>query len=437
MNLTNVISLSDDVASADGESGSLVGLGSSGWVRVKSGGQSPPSLLLAVHSPGAGDVAGSADAVLPVVVALALVGALLSACVFLRLRRAKHPRGYGSGSAVTLSVANGDGKLPFTKGRSFGRRKKHKHPVPMSEFGQNVLAMSRDSGYKFTVEFEELRMIGAEFSHEAADHLANRGKNRYTNILPYDFSRVILSSIEGEEGSDYINANYIPGHRSPKEYIAAQGPLPSTCDDFWRMVWEQNSRVVVMLTQCVERGRIKCEHYWPFDEEVVDYRGFVVRRISESALAEWTVREFQIGRGGETRVVRQFHYTAWPDHDVPSESCTRRVLEFVRTVRCHVTPGSAPIVVHCSAGVGRTGTFIALDRLIQHLQELDFVDILGLVAELRLHRASMVQTEVQYVFIHLCVLEMWRQSGQASGLSEAVYENVRSGALLHPPDVIY
>uniref|UniRef100_S4RWA6 Tyrosine-protein phosphatase domain-containing protein n=1 Tax=Petromyzon marinus TaxID=7757 RepID=S4RWA6_PETMA len=148
---------------------------------------------------------------------------------------------------------------------------------------------------------QELRMIGAEFSHEAADHLANRGKNRYTNILPYDFSRVILSSIEGEEGSDYINANYIPGHRSPKEYIAAQGPLPSTCDDFWRMVWEQNSRVVVMLTQCVERGRIKCEHYWPFDEEVVDYRGFVVRRISESALAEWTVREFQIGRVRRSR----------------------------------------------------------------------------------------------------------------------------------------
>uniref|UniRef100_A0A8C4QLC0 protein-tyrosine-phosphatase n=1 Tax=Eptatretus burgeri TaxID=7764 RepID=A0A8C4QLC0_EPTBU len=298
------------------------------------------------------------------------------------------------------------------------------NPVSMEDFGNYVLEMSQDAGRKFSLEYEVLRPIGAAYPHEVAERPANCGKNRYTNILPYDFSRVKLSTVDGVEGSDYINASYIPGLHTAREYIAAQGPLPNTCADFWRMVWEQETQIIVMLTQCVERGRIKCEHYWPFDEEPVFYESTAVSMSAEEQHGDWTLRDLQLQKGTTKRSVLHFHYTAWPDHDVPSESCTRGVLEFVRCVRGKADIHAGPMVVQCSAGVGRTGSFITLDRLLQHLESHHTVDILGLVAQLRTHRPSMVQTEAQYVFIYLCLLELWSKCGAESDVHSTVYANV-------------
>uniref|UniRef100_A0A3Q0SEH3 Protein tyrosine phosphatase receptor type B n=1 Tax=Amphilophus citrinellus TaxID=61819 RepID=A0A3Q0SEH3_AMPCI len=184
------------------------------------------------------------------------------------------------------------------------------------------------------------------------------------------------------------------GNNFRREYIATQGPLPGTKDDFWKMVWEQNVHNVVMVTQCVEKGRVKCDHYWPFDQDPLYYGDLIVQMLSESVLSVYCTCVFQEEQLGFSRLVRQFHYTVWPDHGVPET--TQSLIQFVRTVRDYVnrTPGSGPTVVHCSAGVGRTGTFIVLDRVLQQMDAKDTVDIYGAVFDLRLHRSHMVQTEV-------------------------------------------
>uniref|UniRef100_A0A672NIV8 protein-tyrosine-phosphatase n=1 Tax=Sinocyclocheilus grahami TaxID=75366 RepID=A0A672NIV8_SINGR len=243
-------------------------------------------------------------------------------------------------------------------------------------------------------------------------------------LVTDDFSRVKLISLHNDEGSDYINANFIPGYNSPHEFIATQGPLPETRNDFWKMVLQQKSHIVVMLTQCNERRRVKCDHYWPFTEEPVAYGEITVEMLSETDSPEWTVRNFRLGYADETQDVLHFNYTSWPDHGVPTVNAIESILQFVQIVRQQVSRTRGPIVVHCSAGVGRTGTFIALDRLMQHIQEHEYVDVLGLVSDMRSHRLSMVQTEEQYVFIHQCVLLMWKKKKQQTHTSDVIYENV-------------
>ncbi|XP_054865436.1 receptor-type tyrosine-protein phosphatase beta-like isoform X3 [Amphiprion ocellaris] len=258
---------------------------------------------------------------------------------------------------------------------------------------------------------QDLKDVGRNQPLDSALLPENRGKNRYNNILPYDSTRVKLSYVDDDPCSDYINASYIPGNNFRREYIATQGPLPGTKDDFWKMVWEQNIHNVVMVTQCVEKGRVKCDHYWPFDQDPLYYGDLIIQMLSESVLPEWTIREFNICSEEQlsfSRLVRQFHYTVWPDHGVPET--TQSLIQFVRTVRDYVnrSPGSGPTVVHCSAGVGRTGTFIVLDRVLQQLDSKDILDVYGAVFDLRLHRSHMVQTEGQYSYLHQCLHDVIR-----------------------------
>jgi receptor-type tyrosine-protein phosphatase beta len=144
-------------------------------------------------------------------------------------------------------------------------------PVKLKDFADHYKIMSADSDFRFSEEYEELKHVGRDKPCTAADIPVNRPKNRFTNILPYDHSRVKLQPTDDEEGSDFINANFVPGHNSPREFIVTQGPLHSTRDEFWRMCWETNSRAIVMLTRCVEKGREKCDHYWPYDTQPVYY----------------------------------------------------------------------------------------------------------------------------------------------------------------------
>ncbi|XP_051808493.1 receptor-type tyrosine-protein phosphatase beta-like isoform X4 [Acanthochromis polyacanthus] len=284
-------------------------------------------------------------------------------------------------------------------------------PIKISNFENHYSKLQADSHYLLSEEYEDLKDVGRNQPLDTALLPENRGKNRYNNILPYDSTRVKLSYVDDDPCSDYINASYIPGNNFRREYIATQGPLPGTKDDFWKMVWEQNVHNVVMVTQCVEKGRVKCDHYWPFDQEPLYYGDLIVQMVSESVLPEWTIREFSICSEEQlsfSRLVRQFHYTVWPDHGVPET--TQSLIQFVRTVRDYVnrSPGSGPTVVHCSAGVGRTGTFIVLDRVLQQLDSKDVLDIYGAVFDLRLHRSHMVQTEGQYSYLHQCLRDVIR-----------------------------
>ncbi|XP_066266071.1 receptor-type tyrosine-protein phosphatase beta-like isoform X2 [Branchiostoma lanceolatum] len=305
-------------------------------------------------------------------------------------------------------------------------------PLKLTDFVRYHNDMSRDSEYQYSEEYEKLKHVGTEQARNAASLPENVGKNRYTNILPYDNTRTKLAAIDDVEGSDYINACYMPGYSSKREFIASQGPLPGTKDDFWRMVWEQNTSIIVMVTQCVEKGRVKCDHYWPYDNEPVYYGDIIVHMVSESVLPEWTIRDFTLQHGNETRTVRHLNFTVWPDHGVPDTTIS--LLKFVRTVRGLIPPDNKnPVIVHCSAGVGRTGTFIALDRLLQDIEDgHDTVDIFGIVSEMRKHRVFMVQTEAQYIFIHQAVTDVLQgkdkePEGAAAAPEEPLYENVNMG----------
>ncbi|KAH0616681.1 hypothetical protein JD844_027982 [Phrynosoma platyrhinos] len=251
--------------------------------------------------------------------------------------------------------------------------RKTSSPIKVNQFEMHFTKLQADSNYLLSKEYEDLKDVGRNQSCDIALLPENRGKNRYNNILPYDTTRVKLSNVDDDPCSDYINASYIPGNNFRREYIATQGPLPGTKDDFWKMAWEQNVHNVVMVTQCVEKGRVKCDHYWPFDQDSLYYGDLIVQMLSESVLPEWTIREFKVCSEEQldsSRLIRQFHYTVWPDHGVPETTQS---------------------LIH--AGVGRTGTFIALDRLLQQLELKDCVDIYGAVHDLRLHRVHMVQTE--------------------------------------------
>uniref|UniRef100_A0A4W2CKG0 Receptor-type tyrosine-protein phosphatase eta n=1 Tax=Bos indicus x Bos taurus TaxID=30522 RepID=A0A4W2CKG0_BOBOX len=278
-----------------------------------------------------------------------------------------------------------------------------------------------DSNCGFAEEYEDLKLVGINLPKYAAELAENRGKNRYNNVLPYDVSRVKLS-VQTHSTDDYINANYMPGYHSKEDFIATQGPLPNTLKDFWRMVWEKNVYAVVMLTKCVEQGRTKCEEYWP-SKQAQDYGDITVAMTSEIVLPEWTIRDFTVKNTptSESHPLRQFHFTSWPDHGVPDT--TDLLINFRYLVRDYMkqSPPESPILVHCSAGVGRTGTFVAIDRLIYQIENENTVDVYGIVYDLRMHRPLMVQTEDQYVFLNQCVLDIIRS--QKDSKVDLIYQN--------------
>lgn len=197
----------------------------------------------------------------------------------------------GSGTVGVLSSAVAGDNMSIVEGELITNR-----PIKIKDFADHFRLMSADSDFRFSEEFELLKHVGRDRPFNAADLPVNRTKNRFTNILPYDHSRVKLLPTDDEEGSDYINANYIPGFNSPREFIVTQGPLHSTRDDFWRMVWEQNSRAIVMLTRCVEKCREKCDHYWPDDTQPVFYGNIQVTILNETQYQDWTISEFKVMR---------------------------------------------------------------------------------------------------------------------------------------------
>ncbi|KAK3533292.1 hypothetical protein QTP70_014300 [Hemibagrus guttatus] len=234
----------------------------------------------------------------------------------------------------------------------------------------------------------------------------NKFKNRLVNIMPYETTRVCLQPIRGLEGSDYINASFIDGYRQQKAYIATQGPLAETTEDFWRMLWENNSTIVVMLTKLREMGREKCHQYWPA-ERSARYQYFVVDPMAEYNMPQYILREFKVtdARDGQSRTVRQFQFTDWPEQGVPKSG--EGFIDFIGQV--HKTKEQfgqdGPISVHCSAGVGRTGVFITLSIVLERMRYEGVVDIFQTVKMLRTQRPAMVQTEDEYQFCYQAALE--------------------------------
>ncbi|XP_048038145.1 receptor-type tyrosine-protein phosphatase S isoform X45 [Megalobrama amblycephala] len=267
------------------------------------------------------------------------------------------------------------------------------------ETGEHVSGME--------LEFKRLANSKAHTSRFISANLpCNKFKNRLVNIMPYETTRVCLQPIRGLEGSDYINASFIDGYRQQKAYIATQGPLAETTEDFWRMLWENNSTIVVMLTKLREMGREKCHQYWPA-ERSARYQYFVVDPMAEYNMPQYILREFKVtdARDGQSRTVRQFQFTDWPEQGVPKSG--EGFIDFIGQV--HKTKEQfgqdGPISVHCSAGVGRTGVFITLSIVLERMRYEGVVDIFQTVKMLRTQRPAMVQTEDEYQFCYQAALE--------------------------------
>uniref|UniRef100_A0A8C7NAX2 protein-tyrosine-phosphatase n=1 Tax=Oncorhynchus kisutch TaxID=8019 RepID=A0A8C7NAX2_ONCKI len=267
------------------------------------------------------------------------------------------------------------------------------------ESGEHVTGME--------LEFKRLANTKAHTSRFVSANLpCNKFKNRLVNIMPYETTRVCLQPIRGLEGSDYINASYIDGYRQQRGYMATQGPLAETTEDFWRMLWEHNSTIVVMLTKLREMGREKCHQYWPA-ERSARYQYFVVDPMAEYNMPQYILREFKVtdARDGQSRTVRQFQFTDWPEQGVPKSG--EGFIDFIGQV--HKTKEQfgqdGPISVHCSAGVGRTGVFITLSIVLERMRYEGAVDIFQTVKMLRTQRPAMVQTEDEYQFSYQATLE--------------------------------
>nr|XP_043877778.1 receptor-type tyrosine-protein phosphatase S-like isoform X19 [Solea senegalensis] len=271
-------------------------------------------------------------------------------------------------------------------------------PIPIMELADHLERLKANDNLKFSQEYESVDP-GQQFTWEHSNLEVNKPKNRYANVIAYDHSRVLLSAIDGIPGSDYINANYIDGYRKQNAYIATQGSLPETFGEFWRMIWEQRSAIIVMMTKLEERSRVKCDQYWP-NRATETYGLIQVTLLDTVELATYCVRTFALFKNGssEKREVRQFQFTAWPDHGVPEHPTP--FLAFLRRVKACNPPDAGPMVVHCSAGVGRTGCFIVIDAMMERIKHEKTVDIYGHVTLMRAQRNYMVQTEDQYVFIH-------------------------------------
>ncbi|XP_043504846.1 tyrosine-protein phosphatase Lar isoform X12 [Polistes fuscatus] len=276
-------------------------------------------------------------------------------------------------------------------------------PIPISELGNHIDRLKANDNLKFSQEYESIEP-GQQFTWDHSNMEVNASKNRYANVIAYDHSRVILQTVDGMPGSDYINANYCDGYRKQNAYVATQGPLQETFGDFWRMCWELRTSTIVMMTKLEERTRIKCDQYWPTrGSETYSQMTVTITDIQE--LATYCIRTFQVCRAGysERREIKQLQFTAWPDHGVPEHPAP--FLQFLRRVRSLNVPDSGPLVVHCSAGVGRTGCFIVIDSMLERIKHEKMIDIYGHVTCLRAQRNYMVQTEDQYIFIHDALLE--------------------------------
>uniref|UniRef100_A0A8C5I4B1 Receptor-type tyrosine-protein phosphatase n=1 Tax=Gouania willdenowi TaxID=441366 RepID=A0A8C5I4B1_GOUWI len=281
-------------------------------------------------------------------------------------------------------------------------------PLPVDKLEEEMNRRMADDNKLFREEFNALPVCPIQASCEAASKEENKEKNRYVNILPYDHSRVHLSSLEGVPDSDFINASFINGYQEKNKFIAAQGPKEETVNDYWRMIWEQNTATIVMVTNLKERKECKCAQYWP-DQGCWTYGNIRVSVEDTMVLVDYTIRKFCIQQVGDVsgkkpqRLITQFHFTSWPDFGVPFTPIG--MLKFLKKVKACNPQFAGPIVVHCSAGVGRTGTFIVIDAMLDMMISERKVDVFGFVTRIRAQRSQMVQTDMQYVFIFQALLE--------------------------------
>ncbi|XP_046430615.1 receptor-type tyrosine-protein phosphatase H isoform X1 [Neodiprion fabricii] len=300
-------------------------------------------------------------------------------------------------------------------------------PFSRKKFEIHCQDLSVNPG-KLSNEFQLLQTLSVDLqmSTNVASLQANRKKNRYTDILPYDFSRVKLEIIDNDPNTDYINASFIHGYSGAVEYIASQGPKEETTYDFWRMIFQYNVKVIVMVTQLVEKGKEKCHQYYPNMREHFEYEDITIRCSTQLDFVFYTQRNIVLQKGNDRRTLMHLHFKEWSDHGIPDDF--HSMIQFCQIVRRHINESKSVAVIHCSAGVGRTGTLMAIDILLQQIRDSKKLDVFGTVFNLRKDRINMVQTESQYAYIYNCTRQTLNNPYPARLAKpppiEPIYENL-------------
>ncbi|XP_071101061.1 receptor-type tyrosine-protein phosphatase T-like [Haliotis cracherodii] len=248
---------------------------------------------------------------------------------------------------------------------------------------------------------EEFKNLPDGFMHCYNDSQLpqNKGNNRFKSYYPYDYNRVVLN--DGQT-SNYFNASYMDGYKTERKYIAAQGPYKSdVVEDFWRMIWQEGCTTIVMVTGLEEGGKMNCLHYWP-EKDQVSYGDITVTMETETCLANYTLAKLTVQHKKKTtkRHVRHFHFTTWLDRSVPDMYA---FLEFRWKIKELAGKQKHPITVHCSAGIGQTGTYIAIDSLVEQATTEGAVDVVSFVSNSRSQRKGMIQSKDQYLFVYQAV----------------------------------
>ncbi|KAL5021680.1 hypothetical protein ScPMuIL_000835 [Solemya velum] len=316
----------------------------------------------------------------------------------------------GNGGAVRAVYANctTDADIEYNNTTSSSRG------ILVEDLKSIMLIYLKNKIHISSLIFSQKIAYGACFPHEAGRRETNIPKNRFRAIYPYDHSRVRLKVTSNDPDSDYINANYIDGCESEKEYIAATGPKPNTIHDTWTMIVQQKCGKIVMLTNLMEGEKKKCERYWPLAGEPMKLEDITLTLTSEEERSFYTIRSISVrfteAEKTKTIVVQQLHFTSWPDHDVADP---RHLAVFHRRVTSSHTSLPGPLLVHCSAGIGRTGTFIGLDALVTYGRLHKRIDIPWYVAKMRKDRMNMVQTAAQLQLLHDAVYEALMYPGSS------------------------
>ncbi|XP_030852464.1 receptor-type tyrosine-protein phosphatase alpha-like, partial [Strongylocentrotus purpuratus] len=304
----------------------------------------------------------------------------------------------------SLDLDSTDGSPDRSSSKPLGTRQ----PIPLAQFPAFVNKNRHTALY--SEEFHDLP--GPDiYPQTVAREEINFTKNRYKNILPYDSARVKLEVTDDIPHSDYFNASYIPSFDNDKAYIASQGPNKASMDDFWRMVWQENVTTIAMVTKLKEGDKIKCGKYWPnVPGDSVKFGNIKVELESLEACTGGVKRKMTLRKGDDYRIVTQFHFTEWPDKGVPKH--TSSLLKFIMEVKADHGQYTHPLIIHCSAGVGRTGVVISIDSVVAHAKTTRMVDVFNFVKNIRQKRPYMVQTQEQYAFIYGAVLEdlLWRNT---------------------------
>ncbi|XP_068504782.1 receptor-type tyrosine-protein phosphatase F isoform X14 [Syngnathus scovelli] len=364
----------------------------------------------------------------PVFAVVLIISIVIAILLFKKKRASPLPKDEHSGGVKDSLLPNTSDPVEMRRLNYQTPGMREHPPIPVASLADHIELLKANDGLRFSQEYESIDP-SQQFTWENSNMEVNKPKNRYANVIAYDHSRVVLTSVDAVPGSDYVNANYIDGYRKQNAYIATQGPLPETLSDFWRMVWEQRSSTIVMMTRLEEKSRVKCDQYWPA-RGTETYGMIQVTMLDTVELATYSVRTFALYKNGsnEKRELRQFQFMAWPDHGVPEYPTP--ILAFLRRVKASNPLDAGPMVVHCSAGVGRTGCFIVIDAMLERMKHEKSVDIYGHVTCMRAQRNYMVQTEDQYIFIHEALLEA-ATCGNTEVAARSLYMHIQK--LTQPP----